>query len=106
MLRISSFINRPEGNCEFKCDFKTIFELLCNSFLREMSEGVEKWLTHFQCFITGILLPKLFWPTVGRNCSSDREKLLKFEAEGRESANFLRSPEQFVRTVKGQHNIW
>ena len=39
----------------------------------------------------GILLPKLFWPTVRKNCSSDREKLLKFEAEGREFANFLRS---------------
>ena len=30
----------------------------------------------------GILLPKLFWPTVGQNCSSDRGKLLKFKAEG------------------------
>ena len=29
----------------------------------------------------GILLPKLFLPTVRRNCSSDGEKLLKFEAE-------------------------
>jgi hypothetical protein len=32
----------------------------------------------------GILLPKLFWPTVRKNCSSDREKHLKFEAEGQE----------------------
>ena len=48
-----------------------------------------------------ILLPKLF-----RNCSSDREKLLKFEAEGREFAKILRSLEQFVRTVKGQNNFW
>ena len=30
------------------------------------------------------MLPKLFWPTVRKNCSSDREKLLKFMAEGRE----------------------
>ena len=30
----------------------------------------------------GILLPKLFWPTVRKNCSNDQEKLLKFEAEG------------------------
>ena len=29
----------------------------------------------------GILLPKLFWPTVRKKCFSDREKLLKFEAE-------------------------
>ena len=45
-----------------------------------------------------------------RNCSdlpwekivlfSDREKLLKFEAEGREFATFLRSLEQFGQTVQ------
>ena len=39
----------------------------------------------------GILLPKLFWPTVRKNCSSDWEKVLKFEAEGRECAKVLRS---------------
>ena len=38
--------------------------------------------------------------------SSDREKLLKFEAEGREFSNVLRSPEQFIKTVKGQNNLW
>ena len=43
----------------------------------------------------GILLPKLFWPTVRKNCSSDRSKLLKFEAECREFAKFLRSLERF-----------
>ena len=52
------------------------------------------------------LLPKLFWPTVIKNCSSDREKLLKFEAEGREFEKFLRSLEQFIQTVKGQNNFW
>ena len=57
-------------------------------------------------FEIGILLPKLFWPTVTKNCSSDREKLLKFEAEGREFAKFLRSLEQFIQTVKGQNNFW
>ena len=40
-----------------------------------------------------------------KNCSSDREKLLKFEAEGREFANILRSLEQFIQTVKGQNNF-
>ena len=40
-----------------------------------------------------------------RNCSSDREKLFKFEAEGREFANFLRSLEQLIRPVKGQTNF-
>ena len=39
-------------------------------------------------FENGILLPKLFWPTVRKNCSTDREKLLKFEAEGENLQNF------------------
>ena len=54
----------------------------------------------------GILLPKLFWPTVRKNCSSDQENLLKFEAEGRGFAKFLKSLEQFIQTVKGQNNFW
>ena len=43
---------------------------------------------------------------MGKKCSSDREKLLKFEAEGREFATFLWSLEQFIQTVKGQNNFW
>ena len=38
-------------------------------------------------------------------CFSDREKLLKFKAEGGELAKFLRSLEQFIGTVKGQYNF-
>ena len=38
--------------------------------------------------------------------SSDQKKLLKYEAEGREFAKFLRSIEQFFQTVKGQNNFW
>ena len=47
-----------------------------------------------------ILLPKLFWPTVRKKCSSDQEKLLKFESEGQEFAKILRLLEQFIQTVK------
>ena len=54
----------------------------------------------------GILMPKLFWPTVRKNCSSDREKILKFEAEVQEFEKFLRSQEQFIQSVKGQNNFW
>ena len=39
------------------------------------------------------------------NCSSDREKLLKFGVEGREFANNLRPLEQSPQTVKGQNNF-
>ena len=38
-----------------------------------------------------------------KNCSSDREKLLNIEAEGRE---FAKSLERFIQTVKGQNNFW
>ena len=40
-----------------------------------------------------------------QNCFGDREKLLKFEAEGREFEIFLRSLEQFIQTVKDQNNF-
>ena len=50
-------------------------------------------------FVTKIVL------TYCKN-SSDREKLLKFEAEGLEFAKILRSLEQFIQTVKGQNNFW
>ena len=41
-----------------------------------------------------------------KKCSNDQEKLLKFEAEGQEFAQILRSLEQFVQTEKGQNNFW
>ena len=56
--------------------------------------------------VFSILLPKLFWPTVRKNCSSDWEKLLKFEAEGPEFAKKFRSLKQFIQAVKGQNNFW
>ena len=54
----------------------------------------------------GILSPKLFWPTVRNNCSSDWKKDLKFMAEGREFAKFLRPLDQLIQTAKGQNNFW
>ena len=37
-----------------------------------------------------------------QNCSSDREKLLKFEAGGREFSKILRSLEQFIQTERSE----
>ena len=34
------------------------------------------------------------------------KKNLKFEAEGREFAKFLRSLEQFIQTMNSQNNFW
>ena len=53
----------------------------------------------------GILFSKLFWPTLRKNCFSDGEELLKFEAERQEFANILRSHERLIRAVKGQYNF-
>ena len=41
-----------------------------------------------------------------KNCSSDRVKLMKYEAEGQEFAKFLKSLEQFIQKMKGQNNFW
>ena len=83
--------------------FMQFFQLLC-CHLKILQIYCEKSLFSPKidlfcdvCAPNGILLPKLFWPTVRKNCSSDREKLLKFDAEGRE---FARSLEQFIQTVK------
>ena len=63
-------------------------------------------LSYVFCTKNGILLPKLFWFTVRKKNSSNREELLKFEAEDQEFSKNLRSLEQFIQTVKGQNNIW
>ena len=41
-----------------------------------------------------------------KKSSSDREELLKFEAEGQEFEHFFKSLKQFIQTVKGQKNFW
>jgi hypothetical protein len=54
-----------------------------------------------------ILLAKLFRPILRKNCSSDREKLLKFEAEVENlQKKKLGSLDKLVQTVKDQNNFW
>ena len=59
------------------------------------------------CFEQGVIVfcyqnsSDLLWE---KKCSSDQEKNLKFEAEGREFSKFLRSLEQFIQTTKGQYS--
>ena len=45
---------------------------------------------------TDLSVPKLFWPTVRKKNSSDREKLLKFKAFSLEFQKISQSLEQFV----------
>ena len=63
----------------------------------------------FNSHVTGTLFLKLSLPNVRRNCSSDQEKLLKFEANGWESAKHLISQDQLIQTVsdlEGSNNFW
>ena len=71
--------------------FRLLAHLTC-----DLSQAEKKWY-----FVIKIILNYC-----EKNCSSDREKLLKFEAEGREFTNFLRSLEQFVQTVKSPKIFW
>ena len=52
------------------------------------SDENEGWLKKFRNFIS---FPKLFWPTVRKNCSCDQEKPSKFKAESQEFGFFLSS---------------
>ena len=56
-----------------------------------MGGQIQNWFIggwNIPTSVFSILLPKLFWPTVRKNCSSDRE-------------NLLRWLKQFIQTVKG-----
>ena len=46
------------------------------------------------------------WYFVSKIVLIIEENLFKFEAEGQEFANILRSLEQFIQTMKGQNNFW
>ena len=83
------------------------FKNLARILLPSAFTGLPKLTKNSQIiyYSNGILLPKLFWSTVRKNCPSDQEKLLKFEAEGREFANIFRLLEEFIRSVKGQTNF-
>ena len=48
----------------------------------DLTDLGKSYFPSFMSRKNGILFPKLFWPAVRKNCPSDREKLLKFEAEG------------------------
>ena len=57
------------------------YPLSCLDFSQKMTLKRNKTTKVHWCLKIDILFPKLFWPTVRENCSSDRENLLKFKAE-------------------------
>ena len=74
----------------------------CKLGKKELNNTCYPGLDYLQWYFVTKIVPTY----CEKNCSSDREKLLKFEAEGREFAKILRSLEQFIQTVKGQKNFW
>ena len=52
-----------------------------------------------------VFVTKIVLTYCEKKCFSDRENLLKFDAEGREFAKGLRSLEQFIQTVKCQNSF-
>ena len=75
----------------------------CCQFVAKTSWLFQLTPARYWYFVTKIVLTHC---TVWRNCSSDWEKLLKFEAQGGELANFLRSLEQFIQAVKKVKTIF
>ena len=63
---------------------------------------LEQLLKRFE-YRNGILLPKLSWPTVRKNCSSDPKTPRNFWGWRPRICKSLRTLEQ---TVKGQNNFW
>ena len=86
-------------HCRMKCktssrsreQLKDVFDHSPN--LKLLVEFLFRFAKMSAQYGTVFLLPKLFWPTVRKNCSSDQEKL-------------LRSLEQFASTVESQNNFW
>jgi hypothetical protein len=83
------FISRSCSNIQLQ--FKTFFALVFQLHIAIQIELDFYWFSicGTRPITNVILLPKLFWPTVRKNCLSDREKLLKFEAQGWEFSKIL-----------------
>ena len=83
-------------------------EVVTHFFFKSVAKtckSIANWNCHYQAgqlsfpaTVNGILLPKLFWPTVRKNCLKDREKLCKiFKITGTIYSNSERS-ERFCVT--------
>ena len=77
--------------CDVSIQPELLLEPIPNYWAPEVINVLElgHWQYIFTCLVeildrNCILLPKLFWLTVRKNCLCGREKLLKFEAEGQE----------------------
>ena len=74
-------------NCSYVLDLR-VRKVICLEFLDHKSNF---FLTAGQKFFgnNGILLQKLFWPTVRKNCSNDLQKFLRSLSNSESSEEFL-----------------
>ena len=59
----------------------------------------------FEPKIAWYFVPKIVLTFCEKKCSSDWEKLLKFESEGREFANILRLLDQFITAYSERSDL-
>ena len=95
-------------NLHFSCPKKIVMAILGSDAVRSR----VFWLNCSEFFnrkghtsvYNGTLFPKLFWPTVRKNCSSDQNKLLDSRLKAKNLQNkFEINIEPFIqRTVKWQ----
>ena len=67
---------------------------------------MAKKQTNYVCSVLWYFVTKIAPTYWEKKKYRSREKLLKFQAEGREFAKFLRSLEQIIQTVKSQNNFY
>ena len=95
-----------------KCNCTRGWHWVTNAPFAQLDQNFHEFAILFLCpckFTENVLVfcyqncSDLLWEKI---VLSDREKLLKFEAKSREFSKILRSPEQFIQTVKGHNNFW
>ena len=99
MLWSNSFLFKRKWNKDFTVSKKKLWSLFTSSW-KWKSRIIFQFSFFTYCGIPNSSSGSLLGPAERKYYSSDHEKLLKFEAEGRELATFLRSLEQFIWTVQ------
>ena len=59
--------------CNYLCNNRHVKFVKLRLLWKWLGSSIVDLTPPFEKFRNGILLPKLFWPTVRRNCSSDRD---------------------------------
>ena len=75
---------KPNYPCELNHSYFIFFKDIKSEKLFFLTFQKIFCMTNLRLLSNSILFAKLFWATVRKNWSSDREKLLRFEVDGRD----------------------